>query len=275
MKPRHAAIAVSLVAVIALVAYARSQDPAKQPATPSPSASAAVSAADEPKMLYTLGVVLGQQMRMLNLTPAELEHVKRGLVDAATGKKPEVDLQTWGPKLQQFGQARIKAAGEAEKARGAAFHDAAAKEAGAVLTPSGLVFNELTPGQGKSPAATDTVKVHYRGTLVDGTEFDSSISRGQPAEFPLNGVIPCWTEGVQRLKVGGKARLVCPSNIAYGDQGRPPTIPGGATLVFEVELLEVKAPTPPPAAPAASPAAAPSVAPKPSPAAKPSPETKH
>ena len=88
--------------------------------------------------------------------------------------------------------------------------------------------------------ATDSVRVHYVGTLVDGKEFDSSVKRGQPAEFPLNQVIPCWTEGLQRMRVGGKARLVCPSSIAYGAQGRPPVIPGGATLVFEVELLGIE-----------------------------------
>jgi FKBP-type peptidyl-prolyl cis-trans isomerase FkpA len=119
------------------------------------------------------------------------------------------------------------------------FLESAAREPGATRTPSGLVFRELTAGQGESPAATDTVRVHYAGTLVDGTEFDSSVKRGQPAEFPLNQVIPCWTEGLQRMRVGGKARLVCPSSIAYGAQGRPPVIPGGATLVFEVELLGV------------------------------------
>ncbi|HEX8908988.1 MAG TPA: FKBP-type peptidyl-prolyl cis-trans isomerase, partial [Anaeromyxobacteraceae bacterium] len=90
------------------------------------------------------------------------------------------------------------------------------------------------------PKETDTVKVHYTGTLIDGKVFDSSVKRGQPAEFPLNQVIKCWTEGVAKMKVGGKAKLVCPSSIAYGDEGRPPTIPGGATLVFEVELLDVK-----------------------------------
>jgi FKBP-type peptidyl-prolyl cis-trans isomerase FkpA len=89
------------------------------------------------------------------------------------------------------------------------------------------------------PAADDTVKVNYRGTLIDGTEFDSSYKRNEPASFPLKGVIPCWTNGVAQMKVGGKAKLVCPSDSAYGDQGHPPAIPGGATLVFEVELLEI------------------------------------
>ena len=117
--------------------------------------------------------------------------------------------------------------------------DKAAAEPGAVRTPSGLVYRELTAGTGESPKATDTVTVNYRGTLVDGTEFDSSYKRNQPAQFPLNQVIPCWTEGVQKIKVGGKARLVCPAGLAYGERGSPPSIPGGATLIFEVELLGI------------------------------------
>lgn len=270
MKLRHAALAASLVAAVALFAFARTQDPKASPSPATASPAAAASPADESQLLYAVGLVLGQNVKSFNLTSAELEHVKRGLTDAASGRKPEVDLQTYGPRLQEFARGRMKAAAEAEKARGQAYRDAAAKEAGATLTPSGLVYKELTPGQGRSPAASDTVKVHYRGTLVDGTEFDSSIARGQPAEFPLTGVIPCWTEGVQRVKVGGKARLICPSSIAYGDQGRPPTIPGGATLVFEVELLEIKAPSPAPAPPA-SPAATPRPAPSPTPAATPRP----
>jgi len=115
----------------------------------------------------------------------------------------------------------------------------AAAEKGAVVSASGLVYLSLKDGAGASPGATDTVKVHYRGTFPDGKEFDSSIARGQPAEFPLNRVIKCWTEGVQKMKVGGKARLVCPPGIAYGDRGSPPVIKPGATLVFEVELLEI------------------------------------
>jgi len=117
--------------------------------------------------------------------------------------------------------------------------DKAATEPGAQKTASGLVYRELQPGTGPSPKATDTVRVHYRGTLIDGTEFDSSYKRNEPAEFPLNRVIPAWTEGVQKMKVGGKSHLVCPANIAYGERGAPPVIPGGATLIFEIELLGI------------------------------------
>jgi FKBP-type peptidyl-prolyl cis-trans isomerase FkpA len=120
-----------------------------------------------------------------------------------------------------------------------AYLDKAASEPGAVKTASGLVYRELRTGTGASPAASDTVKVNYRGTLVDGTEFDSSYKRNEPISFPLSGVIPCWTEGVQKMKVGGRSQLVCPSGIAYGERGSPPVIPGGATLIFEVELLGI------------------------------------
>ncbi len=115
----------------------------------------------------------------------------------------------------------------------------AAKEAGAVVTPSGLVYRSLKDGTGASPAASDKVKVHYRGTFMDGKEFDSSYKRGEPIEFPLSGVIKCWTEGVQRMKVGGKARLTCPAGIAYGERGNGGVIPANATLQFEVELLGI------------------------------------
>ena len=119
--------------------------------------------------------------------------------------------------------------------------DKAAAEKGAVKTPSGMVFRSLKDGTGPSPKETDIVRVHYRGTFPDGKEFDSSIARGQPAEFPLNRVIKCWTEGVQKMKVGGKAKLTCPASVAYGERGTPGgPIPPNATLVFEVELLGIK-----------------------------------
>lgn len=116
---------------------------------------------------------------------------------------------------------------------------AAAKEEGAVVTSSGLVYRSLKEGSGASPKATDKVTVHYKGTFPDGREFDSSYKRGQPIDFPLNGVIACWTEGVQRMKTGGKAKLTCPPEIAYGARGAGGVIPPNSTLVFEVELLGV------------------------------------
>ncbi|MBT9455804.1 MAG: FKBP-type peptidyl-prolyl cis-trans isomerase [Burkholderiaceae bacterium] len=117
---------------------------------------------------------------------------------------------------------------------------AAAKEPGAVVSETGMVYRSLREGTGASPLATDNVKVHYRGTLPDGTEFDSSYKRGEPASFPLNRVIKCWTEGVQRIKVGGKAKLTCPAHIAYGPRAVGGVIPANATLLFEVELLEIQ-----------------------------------
>jgi FKBP-type peptidyl-prolyl cis-trans isomerase FkpA len=114
-----------------------------------------------------------------------------------------------------------------------------AKEAGAVVTPSGLVYRSLREGTGASPTASDVVTVHYRGTFADGKEFDSSYKRNEPAQFPLNGVIPCWTEGVQKMKTGGKAKLTCPAAIAYGSRGAGGTIPPNTTLQFEVELISI------------------------------------
>lgn len=115
----------------------------------------------------------------------------------------------------------------------------AAKEPGATVTSSGLVYRSLKDGTGASPSAADKVKVHYRGTFLDGKEFDSSYKRNEPIEFPLNGVIKCWTEGVQKMKVGGKAKLTCPPAIAYGERGAGGVIPANATLQFEVELLGI------------------------------------
>ncbi|KAF0219207.1 MAG: FKBP-type peptidyl-prolyl cis-trans isomerase [Geobacteraceae bacterium] len=202
-------------------------------------------AADEPKTedqktLYALGLALARELSVFSLTPPEFEFVKQGLTDAATGKKPVVDLAAYNQKIQELATARRNAQGEKLAASAKELIDKAAKEKGAVKTESGLVYLSLKEGSGPSPAATDKVKVNYRGTLVDGNEFDSSYKRGQPAEFPVNGVIKCWTEGLLMMKVGGMARLVCPPEIAYGERGAGKVIPPNATLVFEVELLEVK-----------------------------------
>ena len=202
--------------------------------------SSAVLASEQEDTLYALGAILGHKLSGSRLTAKELESVKRGFADAAANRKLKLDdpdLDEWGVKVDAMLAKRANPAVDAEKVKGSAFGAAAAKEPGAVRTASGLVIRTLQPGAGRSPAATDQVKVNYQGKLIDGTVFDSSSSHGGPAEFRLSQVIPCWTEGVQKMKVGEKARLVCPASLAYGAQGMPPHIPGGATLVFEVELL--------------------------------------
>jgi FKBP-type peptidyl-prolyl cis-trans isomerase FkpA len=201
-------------------------------------ATAPVLSTDEQKTVYALGLQMYRSLAQFDLSPAEVELIKRALGDAAAGK-PAVDVDEWGPKFQALQQTRAAHLAEKQKVLSSAYLAKAATEPGAVRTESGLIYKDIQPGTGASPSASDSVKVNYRGTLIDGTEFDSSYKRNQPAAFPLSGVIRCWTEGVQKMKVGGRARLVCPSDIAYGDKGHPPVIPGGATLIFEIELLEI------------------------------------
>jgi len=229
-------------------------DEAAKPAPAKPStrsapakAAGAAPATEKEKTLYAIGLAMSQSLAPLKLSAAELSSLQQGLADSVLGRPAKVDMQVYGPKIQEFAKSRMavaaegdKAASEGEKKAGAAFFEKAAAEPGAVKEPAGFIYKELKAGTGATPKATDKVKVHYKGTLTDGTIFDSSIERGEPVTFPLNGVIPCWTQGLQLMKEGGKAQLVCPSAVAYGDSGRPPKIKGGATLVFEVELLSIE-----------------------------------
>jgi FKBP-type peptidyl-prolyl cis-trans isomerase FkpA len=188
--------------------------------------------------LYAMGAILGAKINSYGLSKKELQTVERGFADAAANRKlrlADPDLEEWGPKVEAFLQRKGSPRLTAEKDKGRKIAQQMAKENGARTLPNGVVVLTEREGNGPRPAATDKVRVKYEGKLVDGKSFDQSES----AEFPLNQVIPCWTEGVQQIKVGGKARLVCPSDTAYGDQGRPPQIPAGATLVFTVELLGV------------------------------------
>jgi len=202
-------------------------------------ATAADPKTDDDKTLYALGIALSRNLAIFELKPAELEFVQQGLADGVLNKEKKVDFDAYSGKIQNLAKARAAVAAEGEKKAAAEFLDKAAAEKGAKKTASGLIYSEIKPGTGDSPKASDRVKVHYHGTLRDGTVFDSSVKRGEPATFPLSGVIPCWTEGVQLMKVGGKSKLVCPSSIAYGDRGSPPNIKPGAPLVFEVELIEI------------------------------------
>ena len=206
--------------------------------TTSTSSGGGVPETEDQKILNALGQALAQNLVGAGLSADELAFVQRGLSDAVLDQDALVELNDYGPQIQAFIEGRLAGAAEGELAQATAFMEEQAAIAGAHLTDSGIVIQEITPGTGDSPSADDTVQVHYHGTLRDGTVFDSSVDRGEPATFPLNGVLPCWTEGLQHIGIGGKSRLVCPPNLAYGPQG-PPGIPGNSALVFEVELLEI------------------------------------
>jgi FKBP-type peptidyl-prolyl cis-trans isomerase FkpA len=195
---------------------------------------------EDQKTLYAMGADMAKNLSVLNLSVEEYEFVKQGMTDLAAGKKLEAEPEAYSEGINRLFQTRIAAAVQKQKELAKPYLENAAREPGAEKTASGLIYKPIKVGTGTQPKASDIVKVDYVGSFIDGKEFDSSVKRGQSVEFSLGKVIPCWTEGVGKMKVGGKARLVCPSDIAYGDQGRPPVILGGTTLVFEVELLDVK-----------------------------------
>ena len=215
---------------------------------------------EEQKTLYAIGLSVARSLSVFSLTPAEVLIVQQGITDSFSGKKIDAEFLTYNTKIQELARERRKISGEKQVSAGKEYLEKAAQEKGAVKTASGMVFTSVVEGKGDSPKADDVVKVNYRGTLIDGSEFDSSYKRGKALEFKLNNVIACWVEGVQKMKPGGKARLVCPANLAYGEFGSGEMILPGATLAFDVELLEIMPPAPAPAvksgatAPAVTPA---------------------
>lgn len=198
---------------------------------------------DEQKTFYALGLAINQSLSNFNLSEPEFELVKSGIADGFFKRPPKVDLKAFGVKISELQQARASTIAEAEKKVGAAFLAKAATEPGAKKTESGAILITIKEGNGATPKIADMVKVHYLGTLVDGTVFDGLAKQGgNPATLRVSEMSKCWVEGIQQIKVGGKSKLVCPSNLAYRDKGLPPLIKPGATLVFEIELLEVEAP---------------------------------
>jgi FKBP-type peptidyl-prolyl cis-trans isomerase FkpA len=188
---------------------------------------------DEERIIYSLGHSFGKQLNVFHLSAAEIQILQRGIADGATGAPPATEVEKYSQRVQGLAKGRQGKVNEAHLEK-------AAQEKGAVKLPSGVVYRELKAGTGSSPKPKDTVAVHYRGTLLTGEEFDSSYRRSQVAEFPLNGVIPCWTEGLQQMKVGGKAKLTCPARTAYGDRPPPGSkITPNAVLEFEVELVGI------------------------------------
>jgi FKBP-type peptidyl-prolyl cis-trans isomerase FkpA len=224
--------------------------------TPAARAAEVKLETEDQKTLYALGLALSRNLATFALTPAELETVEAGMSDGLFSKEKKVDIDKYGQKIQEMAQARSKAAAEKEKEAAKPFLEKMAQEKGAKKLDSGVIYIEQKAGTGDAPKATDKVKVHYTGKLTDGTVFDSSVERGQPATFPLNQVIKCWTDGVQQMKVGGKAKIICPADVAYGDRGAPPKIKPGSTLQFDVELLEIVKDQPAATPPGATPPAA-------------------
>jgi FKBP-type peptidyl-prolyl cis-trans isomerase FkpA len=215
---------------------------------------------DDEKALYSMGVIVQERFgfNQLGLTEQEFAMLKAGLTDGANGK-PKItaeEMEKLLPKVQEFATKKSEAAAAKNKEAGVAYLAKAEKEQGAEKLPNGVIVKVTTAGTGPQPTAGDTVKVNYEGKLISGKVFDSNKGK-DPVEFPLGGVIPCWGEGLQKVKVGSKAQLTCPSDAAYGPQGQPPTIPGNSVLVFDVELLEIVKVEAAPAAAAPAPAAAP------------------
>jgi FKBP-type peptidyl-prolyl cis-trans isomerase FkpA/FKBP-type peptidyl-prolyl cis-trans isomerase FklB len=196
---------------------------------------------DEQKTFYAMGLAISQSIWTFNLNESELELVKSGIADGVFKKTPKVDLQIFGPKIEQLQQARASVIAEGEKKLGAAFLAKAASESGAKKTESGALITTIKEGKGTSPKRADAVKVHYNGTLIDGTVFESTLKQSEPATLIVSEMSKCWTEGILQMKAGGKSRLICPSNLAYRDKGMPPLIKPGATLVFDIDLVEVVA----------------------------------
>ena len=236
--------------------FARAQDPAASgaPSSAMPAPAAPGAFTDQQKV-EEVGWIIVQRsgLSMLKFTPEESSALLKGISSALEGKPSPYDVAKIGPEIDALMQKRQQVALDAMKVKNAAqtsdFFAKLKDNKNIVESTTGLRYEIVKPGDGPFPKPTDTVKVNYTGTLIDGTIFDSSAKTGQPAEFPLNGVIAGWTEGLQKVNKGGKIKLYVPAALAYGDEGRP-GIPPGATLIFEVELLEVKD-TPPPAAPAA------------------------
>ncbi len=197
---------------------------------------------EQDKTLYAMGVMLGTNLKRLELTDSELNALFKGLKHSATGKDSEVEMTTYQPKIQALFRDRMQKVVVEEKTKGEEFMKKFVAE-GAKQTKSGLAYKVIKEGTGKSPGPEDEVEVHYHGTLINGEVFDSSVERGKTISFPLNRVIPGWTEGLQLMKEGAKYKFAIPADLAYRDAGAPPKIPGGATLIFEVELFKVGKPS--------------------------------
>ncbi|WP_019622733.1 FKBP-type peptidyl-prolyl cis-trans isomerase [Amphritea japonica] len=236
MKKTLVAVAVASIVLVGCGAEKEPAAPVEKPYT---------LETDQQKLGYSLGLMLGERLKA-DVEELDVDALRRAVETVYSGAEPllkpeevEATMMAFQKKKVEEQQAALTKMAEENLTKGQAFMAENGKKEGVVTTESGLQYEVMTAGEGASPAAEDTVKVHYRGSLINGTDFDSSYSRGEPVSFPLNGVIPGWTEGLQLMKVGGKARLVLPAELAYGPGGMGEAIGPNETLVFEVELLEI------------------------------------
>lgn len=208
---------------------------------------------DDEREIYTIGYLMGRNLTAFSLSAAETKILSSGLTDSTQGATPKIDIRFYQPRVQELLQKRmavvnekLAASAEPEKAKGRAYTEKFVKENKPKAIPGGGWYLEQKAGTGATPTSADVVRCHYRGTHIDGTEFDSSYKRGAPSDFPIapGSVIDCWVKGIPMMKVGGKATFVCPSDVAYKDAGRP-GIAGGETLTFEVELVDIVKPDAP------------------------------
>jgi FKBP-type peptidyl-prolyl cis-trans isomerase FkpA/FKBP-type peptidyl-prolyl cis-trans isomerase FklB len=243
---------------MAMAALMAAQSAVAASATKPAAAPSAAPASEDDKTLYALGVLISRNLESFQLSNAEFKTVEAGLADGFNHRS-SVDVEQYDTKVQALQRTRVAAIDEHQKQAGQAFLDKAAALPGAQKTATGMVFISVSEGKGVTPARTDRVLVNYEGKLIDGTVFDSSAKHGgQPVSLSVTGVIPCWTEALLLMKVGGKSRVICPSSLAYGDRGAMPTIMPGATLDFSVELVDI---APKPAAAAPGPGAPPTTSP--------------
>jgi len=206
------------------------------------SARASEIQSERDQTLYAIGARLGRSLAPFALSEDELEMVLRGLRDAVLGRELAVNETAQQDRIDALLRERKPVLLETERAASAELLEQAAREPGAVHTPSGLVMVALRAGTGATPGPADQVRVHYHGRLRDGNVFDSSVDRGVPLEVAMAQALPCWREGLLRMHVGGKSRLVCPAELAHGARGEPPRVAGGAAVVYEIELLAIAAP---------------------------------
>ena len=191
------------------------------------------------KLSYALGMVIGHNLKGMNVTNPNSADFAQAVADVLAGEKTALTDDEAQTTVSTFLQQQQEEQSKAARAEGEAFLAENAKKEGVTVLPSGLQYTVLREGEGRKPAATDSVKCHYEGTLTNGTVFDSSYRRGEPATFPLNGVIAGWTEGVQLMAEGAKYRFFIPYNLAYGERGAGQSIPPYAALIFDVELIEI------------------------------------